>query len=145
MGLCTQVARRFYLLFQLHSTEELLEADGFWGSNGCAHQLCMLGQRQVLMALDTRSGRTAVAIVPGKDYALLRAQLMALPSSVQHVITLVGVPVLHPELPVQKLLESLNAGKSPAISLIAKAAVSALRCIAYGSASFTQPVWCLGI
>jgi hypothetical protein len=55
-----------YSLFQLHTTEQLKAADGYFCStqdNGLSWSM-MIGPRMAVAALDTRSGRSRNRIVP---------------------------------------------------------------------------------
>ena len=97
------VAKRFYLLFQLHTTEEAAnaneqlewidqeKADGY-------HSVKSLGPQVAAIGIDMRSKRTKHRIIPESTYRIIEEQMMGLPEHVEHVIVLSGVPVVFPSI-----------------------------------------------
>ena len=101
------VARRFYLLFQLQTTETLAsaneqlewidkdKADGF-------HSVKFLGPQIAGIGIDMRSKRTKKRILPESTYHVIEEQMLGLPASVEHVLVLSGVPVVFPSIPTSE-------------------------------------------
>jgi hypothetical protein len=92
-----EVARRFYLLFQQHTTQErenkkpefIQQAEGY-------HSVRFLGPQVAVLALDMRTRRSKKEILPLSTYQLIRTVALELPQCVEHVVVLSGVPVIFP-------------------------------------------------
>ncbi|KAL6748880.1 hypothetical protein V8C86DRAFT_1099175 [Haematococcus lacustris] len=93
-------ARRFYALFQLHSTPERVVKDN--QSFGVAgwNNLLYLGPRCALLLLDNRMERQQLQVIDPGTWSMVDAHLRRLPSSVQHLVVVATVPVVYPKLPV---------------------------------------------
>ncbi|GLI60508.1 hypothetical protein VaNZ11_002671 [Volvox africanus] len=102
-----RAAQLFYLLFQHHTTLDRLPGDGYWcGPTSCA--LLHLGSSVALLVPDTRTCRSQDRILPPSFLHQAQARLAALPPTVQHVMVLLGGPVVYPKLPIQDALQKLN-------------------------------------
>lgn len=106
-----QVARKFYLLFQQHTTQQHEQhvpefihcADGY-------HSVRYMGPQVALLAIDMRSKRTKDRILPESTYQLLRSTALDLPDSIRHLILMSGVPVVFPKIPLSEtILEGLKS------------------------------------
>lgn len=95
---CYKTARKFYALFQLHTTPERAAEDGFFGSSGWC-QLTCLGPKHALLLPDMRSERTQQQIVSADTWKMIEERVMALPASVEHLIVSSAVPFIYPEVP----------------------------------------------
>ena len=86
-------AKRFYYLFQLHSTPEqpdaLIKHSNFF---------TQLGPNQALVAIDTRSERTITQVCSQETYELIFNELDNLQSTIKHVIVVVGIPLIFPSV-----------------------------------------------
>ncbi|GIL85245.1 hypothetical protein Vretifemale_13853 [Volvox reticuliferus] len=99
-----RAAQLFYLLFQHHTTLDRLPSDGYWcESTSCA--LLRLGSSTALLVPDTRTCRSQDQVLPPSFLPQAQARLAALPATVQHVVVLLGGPVVYPRLPVQDALQ----------------------------------------
>ncbi|GIL55484.1 hypothetical protein Vafri_11052 [Volvox africanus] len=102
-----RAAQLFYLLFQHHTTLDRLPGDGYWcGPTSCA--LLRLGSSVALLVPDTRTCRSQDRILPPSFLHQAQTRLAALPPTVQHVMVLLGGPVVYPRLPVQDALQKLS-------------------------------------
>ncbi|KAI8466181.1 MAG: hypothetical protein J3K34DRAFT_524717 [Monoraphidium minutum] len=128
-------ARRFYLLFQQHTTAALARSHGLFGGHGYS-QLVMLGPRVAVALPDQRAERTtqqrgrgysqlvmlgprAAVALPGQraerttqqiigidTYFELFMRLYQLPASVRHLAVVTTVPLVYPHLTTsQRVLE----------------------------------------
>lgn len=94
------VARRFYLLFQQHTTDAYeAEVDEFLNNTQGYHSLKYLGPQVALFCIDMRTQRTKELILPSHTYDLLEKTCMGLPDTVKHLVVLSGVPVVFPKVP----------------------------------------------
>ncbi|EFJ45000.1 hypothetical protein VOLCADRAFT_94690 [Volvox carteri f. nagariensis] len=119
-----RVAQLFYLLFQHHTTPDRLllsgDGDGAGGSgaSGAGPWCCTatnpsctllrLGASVALLAPDARSFRSQARMLPPGWFTSVSERLRALPSCVQHVMVLLGGPVVYPRLPVQDAMQKLD-------------------------------------
>lgn len=93
------VAKRFFLLFQHHTTEEFAKesaeyidpAEGF-------HAVKYFGPQVAALSIDMRTKRSKARILPKTTYVLLEKALLSMPESVTHVVALSGVPVVFPSV-----------------------------------------------
>ncbi|GBF87964.1 hypothetical protein Rsub_00676 [Raphidocelis subcapitata] len=98
-------ARRFYLLFQQHTTPALARAHGLFGGRGYS-RVALLGPRLALALPDQRAERTEeqarrrsrAFIISPEAYFELMMRLYQLPASVSHVIVVTTVPLVYPHL-----------------------------------------------
>ncbi|GFH18764.1 uncharacterized protein HaLaN_15620, partial [Haematococcus lacustris] len=112
-------ARRFYALFQLHSTPERVVKDN--QSFGVAgwNNLLYLGPRCALLLLDNRMERQQLQVIDPGTWSMVDAQLRRLPSSVQHLVVVATVPVVYPKLPVVESAAKYLSDVSQAAALTA--------------------------
>ncbi|KAL4527925.1 hypothetical protein Ndes2526B_g07715 [Nannochloris sp. 'desiccata'] len=100
-----EVARRFYLLFQQHTTQQreskkhefIQQADGY-------HSVRFMGPQVAVLAIDMRTRRTKKEILPLSTYQLIRNAALELPDCVEHVVVLSGVPVIFPTIPYSEAI-----------------------------------------
>jgi phosphodiesterase/alkaline phosphatase D-like protein len=93
-------AKRYFTIFQLHTTDRMKRQDGYFsgtGENGCSW-MSQLGPKLAVVALDTRSSRTRERIVPEKLLKATMNRIATLPGSVQHLLFVSAVPVAYPEM-----------------------------------------------
>ncbi|KAL1921967.1 uncharacterized protein VTP21DRAFT_10609 [Calcarisporiella thermophila] len=91
-------AKRFYLLFQHHTTPERAASDGYQLVGEGVHFLAMFGAESAMLCLDARSERTQDMICSQQTYDALFARMQELPKHVRHLFINVGVPVIYPRL-----------------------------------------------
>lgn len=97
------IARRFYLLFQQHTTAEHEKtAPEFVDVRDGYHSVRYLGPQVALFAIDMRSKRSKRRILPESTYQLIRSESLELPESVRHVVIMSGVPVVFPKIPLSE-------------------------------------------
>ncbi|KAJ3044004.1 hypothetical protein HDV00_003532 [Rhizophlyctis rosea] len=95
------VARRFYLLFQQHTTDANRHRDQphVWGANGSYTYLKHIGPQVAVLGVDTRSERTLKRIVSPENwdqtFAIVNQRLAP---SVKHLVVMFGVPIVWPRL-----------------------------------------------
>ncbi|KAG2487923.1 hypothetical protein HYH03_013503 [Edaphochlamys debaryana] len=93
------VARKFYLLFQCHATEDThRQLNRGWGLTGLSWTR-MLGNTTAVVALDTRGERTREQVVRPATWAAFQDQLAKLPAGTRHVVVLATVPLIYPTVP----------------------------------------------
>ncbi|MCJ1425690.1 hypothetical protein MMC29_003590 [Sticta canariensis] len=94
------IARRFYLLFQHHTTlPRAQELSHLFGARNESYSFVkLLGPQVALVAPDSRSERSKKTIVSAESWNLIFDRMNNLPSSVQHVVLLTTVPVLYPKV-----------------------------------------------
>lgn len=94
------MARKFYCLFQQHSTPERIHQDnqvfGEYGWNwvGC------LGTSTAVLVMDTRTERSREFVVRPASWVMIQQQLAALPSSIKHVVVVATVPFIYPKIAI---------------------------------------------
>ncbi|KAJ3084340.1 hypothetical protein HK102_000695 [Quaeritorhiza haematococci] len=106
------VAARFYLLFQHHTTPELARTQDnlFGGSTGYSF-LKMMSPRTAILGVDARLERTKEnGVVDPETWRIVFEELLpVLPESVEHLIFIAGVPMVWPVLGLSELFfESLS-------------------------------------
>ncbi|PNW88794.1 hypothetical protein CHLRE_01g044900v5 [Chlamydomonas reinhardtii] len=99
-------SKYFYLLFQHHTTQERLAADGYWCDS--SSQLVQLGASTALVVPDQRTFRTQHNCLPPGYLERLGSELRSLPASTRHVVVMLAGPILYPSLPVQATLQKLD-------------------------------------
>eukprot|EP00891_Asterochloris_glomerata_P005631 jgi/Astpho2/5631/Aster-x0692 len=112
-------ARTAYMVFQQHTTPETAAADnGIWGlpdplnpqALATYSWIRLAGQTVAMVAPDQRAGtaciplqeRTKKQIISRESYDALFRRLGALPPTVRHVVLVLTVPLVFPELPAQE-------------------------------------------
>ncbi|CAK0753536.1 hypothetical protein CVIRNUC_002228 [Coccomyxa viridis] len=96
--------RRFFLLFQHHTTPKLSGSmNGLFGPPGTYSWCRQLGPRVAIVAPDCRAERTVRRVISPEAYQALFAQIAALPPSVKHLVVCTTVPVVFPKLPLSEL------------------------------------------
>lgn len=107
------VAKRFYLLFQHHTTHAFNQHSGELFGDGEYHFLKMLGPQVALLGIDMRTRRQRKQIIPQDTYPLLSKVMAGLPPSTEHLLVMSGVPLVFPQVPVMEtLLGALQSGMS---------------------------------
>ncbi|KAI3436720.1 hypothetical protein D9Q98_006135 [Chlorella vulgaris] len=95
------VARRFYLLFQQHTTDKFNKVkQEFLTNDGTEfHFLKYLGPQVAVLGVDMRSQRTKARIMPPSTFALLKRTVDEMPPGTQHLVVLSGIPLIFPTVP----------------------------------------------
>lgn len=98
-----RIATEMYLLFQHHTTPELLrqgnnESDLFTVTGNGWHFVKLLGPAIAVVGMDCRSERTQRQVMGGATYQGLFPKVAMLPTTVQHVLWMVPGPVVFPRL-----------------------------------------------
>ncbi|KAH6898308.1 hypothetical protein B0T10DRAFT_104341 [Thelonectria olida] len=112
-----RIATEMYLLFQHHTTVEMLrnvgnDRDIFTITGMGWHFVKYLGPAVVVVGPDCRSERTQAQVMAGPTYQGLFPKVATLPPSVQHCIWMVSVPVVYPRLDsVETLANTMAVGK----------------------------------
>jgi len=116
-----RTSRRFYLLFQMHTTPALANTHGCFGKSAY-NQLVLLGPRLALALPDCRAQRTDTQVLSLDTHMNFILKTNDLPSTVRHLILGTTVPIVYPHLkgaePVLKTMQSLN--KNPFIAKVFK-------------------------
>lgn len=105
-------ARRFYLLFQHHTTMELIHqgrSDLFLGAGktpGLSF-LKLMGPEVAVLGVDIRSERTKSLILCEESWKQIFERVVNLPGSVRHLIVVFTVPIVYPHVPIAEALLSL--------------------------------------
>ncbi|GFR40520.1 hypothetical protein Agub_g1089 [Astrephomene gubernaculifera] len=93
------VARKFYLLFQCHATEDThRELNKGWGLTGLSWTR-LLGGSTAVVGLDSRGERTRAQVVRPASWAAFQEQVAQLPAGVRHVVVVATVPLIYPSIP----------------------------------------------
>ncbi|KAF9138774.1 hypothetical protein BG015_002266 [Linnemannia schmuckeri] len=93
------VSRRFYLLFQHHTTPSLVPHHGFFSSGVGENILASLGPSTSMLVLDARSERTKNVVCSDQTYDLAFAKMYhEIPQGTRHLLVLIGVPIAYPRL-----------------------------------------------
>jgi hypothetical protein len=95
------VSRRFYLLFQQHTTPQLIPQpqSGFFSAGVGESLLCSLGPSTQVLVLDARSERTKNTICSEATYDLAFAKMYhEIPQGTRHLLVQLGVPIAYPRL-----------------------------------------------
>ncbi|TLD26483.1 hypothetical protein PspLS_04879 [Pyricularia sp. CBS 133598] len=112
-----RVAIEMYLLFQHHTTVEILrnvnsDIDLFTITGSGWHFVKYLGPAMVVVGVDMRSERTQTRVLAGPTYQGIFPKVAMLPPSVQHCIFMLSVPPIYPRLDtVESLANTFNTGK----------------------------------
>jgi hypothetical protein len=94
-----EVSRRFYLLFQHHSTPALAPHHGFFSSGIGFNILTSLGPKTSILVLDARSERTKTVVCSNTTYEMAYAKMyQEVPQGTEHLLVLLGVPIAYPRL-----------------------------------------------
>ncbi|KAG1654832.1 hypothetical protein FOA52_006718 [Chlamydomonas sp. UWO 241] len=92
-------AKQFYCLFQQHATPETIAAsNGVFGGDSW-NCVTAFGPSLAVVVLDSRSQRTRAHCCTDESYCLLQKRLALLPSTIQHVAVIAGVPLIYPHIP----------------------------------------------
>ncbi|KAI8594900.1 hypothetical protein EDD21DRAFT_392626, partial [Dissophora ornata] len=93
------VSRRFYLLFQQHSTPALVHQHGFFSAGVGESILTSMGPSASLLVLDARSERTKNTICSEQTYNLAFDKMYReIPQGTRHLLVQLGVPIAYPRL-----------------------------------------------
>ena len=110
-----RVARRFYLLFQQHTTLQLHEdgnSDLFGGASERGPSfsfLKLVGPTVALLGVDIRAERTKERILTDGSWKMVFDKVYQLPNTVRHLIVNFTVPILYPRVPYSEwLLEMMS-------------------------------------
>lgn len=99
MSIIGAVSRRFYLLFQHHSTPTLVPQHGFFSAGVGENILTSLGPSTSLLVLDARSERTKMMVCSEQTYDLAFAKMYnEIPHGTGHLLVQLGVPIAYPRL-----------------------------------------------
>lgn len=99
MTIIGAVSRRFYLLFQHHSTPTLVSQHGFFSAGVGENILTSLGPSTSLLVLDARSERTKMMVCSEQTYDLAFAKMYhEIPHGTGHLLVQLGVPIAYPRL-----------------------------------------------
>ncbi len=106
-----------YLLFQHHTTLEILrnvntDTDIFTITGTGWHFVKYLGPAVVVVGPDCRSERNQQQVLAGSTYQGLFPKVALLPSSVQHCIWMIAVPIIYPRLEAaEQIAHTVATGK----------------------------------
>ncbi|OAQ22339.1 hypothetical protein K457DRAFT_143499 [Linnemannia elongata AG-77] len=93
------VSRRFYLLFQHHTTPSLVPHHGFFSAGVGENILTSLGPSTSMLVLDARSERTKNLVCSDQTYDLAFAKMYnEIPQGTRHLLVQIGVPIAYPRL-----------------------------------------------
>ncbi|KAG0282146.1 hypothetical protein BGZ97_009124, partial [Linnemannia gamsii] len=93
------VSRRFYLLFQHHTTPALVPHHGFFSAGVGENILTCLGPSTSMLVLDARSERTKNVVCSDQTYDLAFAKMYhEVPQGTRHLLVQLGVPIAYPRL-----------------------------------------------
>ncbi|KAB8200637.1 hypothetical protein BDV34DRAFT_230085 [Aspergillus parasiticus] len=112
-----RVGTEMYLLFQHHTTLELLrnastDVDLFTITGTGWHFVKFLGPAVVVVGLDCRSERNPHQVVAGPTYQGIFPKVAMLPPSVQHCLWMISVPVIYPRLETaEHIANTVASGK----------------------------------
>lgn len=110
-----------YLLFQHHTTHEILRAvnndlDLFTITGNGWHFVKYLGPSVVVVGPDTRSERDSHRVMAGPTYQGLFPKVAILPPSVQHCIWMIPVPLIYPRLEAAETIANTMATGKKAVT-----------------------------
>lgn len=97
-----QVAKRFYLLFQHHTTESLAESQSGLFGDRAWNFVKHIAPDVAVLGADMRANRTIQQIITPANYDAMFAKLDALHGGVKHVILVSAVPMAYTELPLSE-------------------------------------------
>lgn len=112
-----RIGIEMYLLFQHHTNMEILrnvstDQDIFTITGTGWHFIKYLGPAVVVVGPDCRSERTRQQILAGPTYQGLFPKVATLPTSVQHCIWMISVPLVYPRLDAaESLANTVATGK----------------------------------
>ncbi|KAF3904062.1 hypothetical protein ABW20_dc0107092 [Dactylellina cionopaga] len=112
-----RIAIDWYLLFQHHTTLSILRAvpddrDLFSVTGTGWHFIKYLGPGLAIVGPDTRSERNPHQVMAGPTYQGLFPRIATLPSSVQHVLLMLAVPIIFPRLDMaESVANTMQTGK----------------------------------
>ncbi|KAF3937621.1 hypothetical protein ABW19_dt0205729 [Dactylella cylindrospora] len=112
-----RIAIDWYLLFQHHTTLSILKAvpddrDLFTVTGTGWHFIKYLGPGLAVVGPDTRSERNPHQVMAGPTYQGLFPRIATLPSSVQHVLLILSVPIIFPRLDMaESVANTMQTGK----------------------------------
>ncbi|KAG0199590.1 hypothetical protein BGX28_007137 [Mortierella sp. GBA30] len=93
------VSRRFYLLFQHHTTPALVPHHGFFSAGVGENILTSLGPSTSALVLDARSERTKHVVCSEQTYDLAFSKMyQEIPQGTRHLLVQLGVPIAYPRL-----------------------------------------------
>lgn len=93
------VSRRFYLLFQHHTTPALVPHHGFFSSGVGENILTSLGPSTSILVLDARSERSKNVVCSEQTYDLAFMKMyQEIPQGTRHLLVQIGVPIAYPRL-----------------------------------------------
>jgi len=112
-----RIGTQWYLLFQHHTTLDILhgktdENDLFTITGTGWHFIKYMGPAVAIIGLDTRSERNQHQVMAGPSYQGIFPKIAGLPSSVQHAIFMLGVPIIYPRLETaEHVVSTVATGK----------------------------------
>ncbi|KAF3186119.1 hypothetical protein TWF788_003587 [Orbilia oligospora] len=112
-----RIALDWYLLFQHHTTLSILKAvpddrDLFSVTGTGWHFIKYLGPGLAVVGPDTRSERNPHQVMAGPTYQGLFPRIATLPSSVQHVLLILSVPIIFPRMEIaESVATTMQTGK----------------------------------
>ncbi|KAK6529133.1 hypothetical protein TWF694_004347 [Orbilia ellipsospora] len=112
-----RIALDWYLLFQHHTTLSILKAvpddrDLFTVTGTGWHFIKYLGPGLAVVGPDTRSERNPHQVMAGPTYQGLFPRIATLPSSVQHVLLILSVPIIFPRMDMaESVANTMQSGK----------------------------------
>ncbi|KAL0045166.1 hypothetical protein WJX82_010887 [Trebouxia sp. C0006] len=106
---CYQAAKRFYLLFQQHTTEpRVSQLTDMFGHRGFS-MVKQCGPQLALVIPDARAERTKPQVIDPESWDMIFDRMRALPPSTRHVVMVTTVPVVYPQIPgSEKILETVS-------------------------------------
>ncbi|GAX72780.1 hypothetical protein CEUSTIGMA_g236.t1 [Chlamydomonas eustigma] len=121
-------ARKFYCLFQQHTTpERIYDHNQVFGEFGWNWLGC-LGATTAVLLIDVRTERSLETCVRPGTWAMIQQRLAALPTTIKHVVLVTPVPLVYPQVPiVESSLEYLTGHgrtQSAVVSLMQKSGLS---------------------
>lgn len=112
-----RIGIEMYLLFQHHTTLEILrnvntDTDIFTITGTGWHFVKYLGPAVVVVGPDCRSERNPHQVMAGPTYQGLFPKVAMLPSTVQHCIWMITVPIIYPRLEqAEQIAHTVASGK----------------------------------
>ncbi|KAI1305404.1 hypothetical protein EDD11_004995 [Mortierella claussenii] len=99
MSTIGEVSRRFYLLFQQHTTPTLVPQHGFFSAGVGENILTSLGPSTSILVLDARSERTKNVVCSEQTYDIAFTKMYhEIPQGTRHLLVQLGVPIAYPRL-----------------------------------------------
>ncbi|KAI9373324.1 hypothetical protein BJX61DRAFT_385607 [Aspergillus egyptiacus] len=112
-----RIGMEMYLLFQHHTTLDILrnvstDHDLFTITGTGWHFVKYLGPAVVLVGLDCRSERNQHQVLAGPTYQGIFPKIAMLPSTVQHCLWMISVPLIYPRLETaEHIAQTFTTGK----------------------------------